>query len=89
MKGLVLSLPFAAALTVPAAAQTQDDLDRFLAIVAQNGCVITAENGAVIQQQSGMTDQQLEQLMLAIARANGLAQGADNTLRVVAGPCAG
>lgn len=72
-----------------AQAQSQADIDRFIAAVAQQGCQITGANGDAIKAATGFTDAQLTSIIVALAQAGALAVNADQSVMTVrAGACA-
>ena len=83
----------AAGLAVPALAQSDDEVARFLSAAASAGCLITAETGTLIEERSGLDPETLRKIIERLVVEQGVAaqQTTAGTVvvRVTAGPCAG
>ncbi|GGL61999.1 hypothetical protein [Wenxinia marina] len=78
-------LPFALVLAAPALAQSQDDIDAYLAAAAEQGCVLTAETSLAIEEATGFDRPTIQAIEEALAADLVVVDA--STIRVTAGPC--
>lgn len=85
--------PFALAAAIgmggPAAALTQAEMDRFLEVAAEVGCVINPQTAALIEQRTGFSEALLGEIIQFLIQNNGVRAVNASQVNVTAGPCAG
>ena len=76
-------------LAAPAVALTQEDVDTFLAAVAQTDCTIDANTIGPIVLATGVDQDTLNEIIVFLRDNDHLEVTSATSMRVTAGPCAG